>query len=358
MKGRVLVAGFATRHVAQSAFRAGYSVYAVDHFCDQDLHWYTEDRIRFDELEDLPVAIEDLCRRYRFDIIVMTSGAEDIASDIPVCGTSKEKVIRFLDKLEMQHFFEELKVPVAGLAKDGVYPAMIKPRRGSGGWRNTVAHSADETEAWKERYPGIKFLSQQLVNGVPSSVCCVADGGTCARAIATNEQLLRGKGESAFGFCGSVTPFYHPQSSRMIAIAETIAAASGCSGTVGIDFVAGQEPHVIEINPRFQATVDTIEMAMACNLFQIHVDACRGILPNAPLRPVMYAARRILFAEKDTHLRANLKHHSPIIADIPWPETFFEKDQAITSVYGWGETREAALTRLDKNITTIQQYLR
>jgi predicted ATP-grasp superfamily ATP-dependent carboligase len=99
-------------------------------------------------------------------------------------------------------------------------------------------------------------------------------------------------------------------------------------------------------------------MAMACNLFQIHVDACRGILPNAPLRPVMYAARRILFAEKDTHLRANLKHHSPIIADIPWPETFFEKDQAITSVYGWGETREAALTRLDKNITTIQQYLR
>ena len=37
VKGRILVAGFATRHVAQSAALAGYEVCAVDHFCDQDL---------------------------------------------------------------------------------------------------------------------------------------------------------------------------------------------------------------------------------------------------------------------------------------------------------------------------------
>ncbi len=357
MKGRVLVAGFTTRHVAQSAFRAGYQVYAVDHFCDQDLTWYTEDRIRFNELEDLPSAIEDICRQYRFDLVVMTSGAEDLATGLPVCGTSKEKVIRFLDKLDMQHFFEELGVPVAGLAEEGEYPAMIKPRRGAGGWRNAIINSAGETETWRERYPGVRYLRQRLVNGMPSSVCCVADG-VRARAIATNEQLLRGKGESAFGFCGSVTPCDHPQSSRMIAIAETIAAASGCSGTVGIDFVAGKEPHVIEINPRFQATVDTVEMAMACNMFRLHVDACKGMVPDRPLVPAMYAARRILFAEKDKIIRTNLKQLSPIIADIPWPETFFEEEQAITSVYGRGETKEAALTILDKNITTVQQYLR
>ncbi|MFA5255043.1 MAG: ATP-dependent carboligase, partial [Methanoregula sp.] len=53
MKGRVLVAGFATRHVAQSAARAGYEVCAVDHFCDQDLFWCTEDRLKFGELDEL-----------------------------------------------------------------------------------------------------------------------------------------------------------------------------------------------------------------------------------------------------------------------------------------------------------------
>ena len=357
MKGRALVAGFATRHVAQSAFRANYLVYAVDHFCDQDLTWYTKDCIRFDELEELPSAIEEICGRHQFDLVVMTSGAEDLLTDLPVCGTSKEKVGRFLDKLEMQHFFEDLGVPVAGLAKDGEYPAMIKPRRGAGGWRNAISNSEQETAAWKDLYPDVRYLKQRLVQGVPSSVCCVADG-IRARAIATNEQLLRGEGGSAFGFCGSVTPFEHAHSSAMIAIAETIAAASGCSGTVGIDFVAGKEPYVIEINPRFQATVDTVEMAMGCNMFQLHADACQGVLPDIRPRPEKYAARRILFAEKDVSLRANLKHLYPIIADIPWPDAFFEEEQAITSVYGWGESKEAALTRLDKNITAVQQYLR
>jgi predicted ATP-grasp superfamily ATP-dependent carboligase len=357
MKGRVLVAGFATRHVAQSAFRANYLVYAVDHFCDQDLTWYTKDRIRFDELEELPSAIEEICGRHQFDLIVVTSGAEDLLTDLPVCGTSKEKVGRFLDKLEMQHFFEDLGVPVAGLAKEGEYPAMIKPRRGAGGWRNAIVNSEQETAAWKDLYPDVRYLRQRLVQGVPSSVCCVADG-IRARAIATNEQLLRGEGGSAFGFCGSVTPFEHAHSSAMIAIAETIAAASGCSGTVGIDFVAGKKPYIIEINPRFQATVDTVEMAMGCNMFQLHADACQGVLPDIRPRPEKYAARRILFAEKDVTISANLKHLYPIIADIPWPDAFFEEEQAITSVYGWGETKEAALSRLDKNITAVQQYLR
>jgi predicted ATP-grasp superfamily ATP-dependent carboligase len=347
MRGRVLVAGFATRHVAQSAFRANYQVYAVDHFCDQDLTWYTKDCIRFDELEEIPSAIEEICGRHQFDLVVMTSGAEDLPTDLPVCGTLKEKVRRFLDKLEMQHFFEDLGVPVAGLAKDGEYPAMIKPCRGAGGWRNAIVHSEQETAEWKDLYPNIQYLTQRLVQGVPSSVCCVADG-IRARAIATNEQLLRGEGGSLFGFCGSA----------MIAIAEMIAAASGCSGTVGIDFVAGKEPYVIEINPRFQATVDTVEKAMGCNMFQLHADACQGVLPDMRPGPKKYAARRILFAEKDVRIRANLKNLYPIVADIPWPDTFFEEEQAITSVYGWGESKEAALTRLDKNITAVQQYLR
>jgi predicted ATP-grasp superfamily ATP-dependent carboligase len=122
--------------------------------------------------------------------------------------------------------------------------------------------------------------------------------------------------------------------------------------------MAGKEPYVIEINPRFQATIDTVEMAMGCNMFQLHVDACKGMLPDTSFHSEMYAARRILFAERDIMIRTNLKHLFPIISDIPWPDSFFEEDQAIASVYGWGKTREAALTILDKNITTVQQYLR
>ena len=94
MKGRVLVAGFATRHVAESACRAGYDVCAVDHFCDQDLSWYTSDREKFEDLADLPDAIDTISKRHTFDFFVATSGAEDLPTVLPLCGTPPGKVSR------------------------------------------------------------------------------------------------------------------------------------------------------------------------------------------------------------------------------------------------------------------------
>jgi predicted ATP-grasp superfamily ATP-dependent carboligase len=354
----VLVAGFSTRHVARSAAGAGYEVCAVDHFCDQDLSWYTSDREKFEDLADLPDAIDRVCRRHRFDLFIATSGAEDLSVPLPPCGGSRAAVQRFLDKLDTQHFFEDMGVPVPRRVSPGEYPVMVKPRRGAGGWRNTIVNDADGLAAWEKTYPGIPYLSQEIVEGIPASVCCVTDG-VRAQAIAANEQLLQGNGESRFGFCGSVTPLDHPLRETMIALAERIAAASGCTGTIGIDFVLGHDTaFAIEVNPRFQGTIDTVEMAYGCNLFGYHVDACRGQLPPGPQPPRQVAARSILFADRDLTMSANLKHLAPFVADIPWPGTFFEADQAMISVFGWGETREDAFSLLDKHISTVRQYIR
>jgi hypothetical protein len=357
VKGRVLVAGFTTRHVAQSAALAGYEVCAVDHFCDQDLSWYTRDRIHFEDLADLPDAIARMGERYSFDFAIATSGAESLSFPVPLCGTPRERVERFLDKREMQHFFEDLSIPVPRVAAEGKYPVMAKPIRGAGGWRNAVLMDAASEKEWVSLYPDVPYIRQEVAEGIPASVCCVANG-TVARAIAVNEQVLRGEGESAFGFSGSITPFLHPASGEMIALAEKIAAASGCTGTLGIDFVIGRDtPRVIEVNPRFQGTLDTVEAAYGCSLFRFHVNACAGTLPVAP--PVQqFAARRILFADRDITLDTDLKVLAPSVSDIPWPGTFFEDGQAITSVSGTGPTRDAALDALDKNISTVRQYMR
>jgi hypothetical protein len=358
VKGKVLVAGFATRHVVQSAARAGYEVCAVDHFCDQDLCWNTIDREKFCDLADLPDAIHTICRRHSFDFFVVTSGAEELPTVLPLCGTPKEKIARFMDKLDIQHFFEANNVPVPRLLAAGEYPAMVKPRRGAGGWRNTIVRDAAGLSAWENLYPGTPSIHQEPVPGVPASVCCVTDGSR-ARAIATNEQILRGNGESMFGFSGSVTPFDHPLCDQMITLAEQIAAASGCIGTIGIDFVLGDKTaYAIEINPRFQGTIDTVEMAYGCNVFQCHIDACSGKLPMGVCSPRQVAARTILFAERDVVVTADLKHLLPYVADIPWPDTFFEEGQAVVSVYGQGPTRAAAFFMLDKHISTVRQYIR
>jgi predicted ATP-grasp superfamily ATP-dependent carboligase len=358
VKGRVLVAGFATRHVAQSASRAGWEVCAVDHFCDQDLTWCTKDREKFEELEDLPDAIARICTRHRFDFFVPTSSAETLPPPVPLLGTPAEHITRFLDKLDTQHFFESLGVPVPCLMPDGRYPAMVKPRTGSGGWRNAVIGSEAEMAVWSTLYEDVPYIRQEVVEGMPASVCCIADGSR-AMAIAANEQILRGSGESAFGFSGSVTPFVHPWGREMIALAERIAGASGCRGTIGIDFVVGKSgPVSIEVNPRFQGTVDTVEMACGCSLFDLHADACSGHMPEQRPDPQEVAARSIVFADRDMKVNVDLGKFREFVADIPWPGTFFEKDRAVVSVYGRGPTRDAALAMLDKHISTVRQYMR
>lgn len=355
MRGRVLVAGFATRHIAQSAYAAGYDVYAVDHFCDQDLLFYTRDAMAFEELGDLEGAVEEMCRRHSPDLVVAASGAEAMAGR-DLCGTPREKVGRFLDKLSTHQFFEETGIPTPHLLPRGHYPAMLKPRKGSGGWRNAIVHDDAEYCRWMEEFGDLPALSEEVVHGVPSSVCCLATGEN-AMAVAVNRQILRGAGDAAFGFSGSVTPFVNGAAPAMVRYAEHIAAKSGCIGTIGIDFVVGDTVHAIEVNPRFQATLDTIEIATGKNLFSAHVNACQGTLPHRRPACRQVAARKILFAERDTVVRPNLARFSPLIADIPWPGTSFEEGQAVVSVYGWGAVEGEAMAMLDKHIRAIQQYM-
>ncbi|MCC7565201.1 MAG: ATP-grasp domain-containing protein [Methanomicrobiaceae archaeon] len=357
MKGKVLVAGFATRHVACSAYRAGYAVYAVDHFCDRDLGWYTQECAKFEDLDQLHDQVLEMSARHAIDILVVTSGAESLGSIAPLYGTPRERIEPFLDKLDIQRFFEDLGIPAPPLSAEGECPAVVKPRRGAGGWRNAVIRTPEELTRWQENWPDVPYITQHLVGGTPASVSCIADG-TGARAVAINEQLQRGGEASPYGYSGSITPFFHPLAGRMAALAEQIAAASGCVGSVGIDFMVDRDRvWAIEINPRFQATLDTVEMATGCSVFEMHVDACRGRMPDRMPESRQVSVRSILFADRDMTAATDLSRLSPAVADIPWPGTSFEEGQAVISVYGWGRSREDALCMLDNTITTVHRYM-
>jgi len=352
----VLVAGYATRHVVSSAQRAGYRVVAVDHFCDLDSGWYAEDYVRFEELADLPGAIEEIRSRNRIDHLVLTSGAEScICPGISRAGTDPSIISRFIDKMETQAFFEGISVPHPCLGAHDQFPVMAKPITGAGGWRNAVISSGEEMEAWIEKID-LPYMTQELIAGVPASVSCLSDGRR-AVAVAANEQILRGDGEASFGFAGSITPCDHPLAGEMMDCAEKIAAATGCIGSIGVDFVLSDKAVAIEVNPRFQATLDTVESSTGLNLFALHMQACVGILPEKRPEPRRYAARRILFAEDDCIILRDLRRFGSFIADIPAIGTEFSKGDAIVSIFGYGDTRDGALRMLDNHISIIAPYL-
>lgn len=359
MKGRVIIAGFATRHVVESAFRAGYEVLAIDHFCDQDLHWYTKECHTFEELDEIPDLIESVAATTAVDHLILTSGVEDLQVALPVSGTPPEVAHRFLDKRLMQDFFERAGLPVPPLCADHDYPAFIKPLRGAGGWRNQLVSHEDEERAWNQLWDEpVPYLRQQPVAGIPCSVSCVADG-TRARALAVNAQLLRGgDGEKAYGFSGSLTPFDTNHCAALIKIAEQAAGLSGCVGSVGVDLMLdGDTIHIIEINPRFQATVDTVERATNQSVFACHMAACAGNLPEEMPRPTQVAIRSVLFADRDLTVGDDLKALAPAIADIPWPGTDIQEGSAIMSVYGTGATRDAAFAKLDTSISLVRRSI-
>ena len=358
MKGRILVAGFATRHVVSSAYAAGYEVCAIDHFCDQDLAWCTKEHQTFEELAELPDIIAKFCSRYTFDAIVTTSGAEDMDIGQPVCGTPPDVAARFCTKTSIQQFFEEYGFPVPPLLPGGEYPAFIKPDTGAGGWRNALAITPDDEAAWTECWPDTPYIRQMPVEGVPCSVSCIANG-TSARALSLNCQFNRGgEGERRFGFAGAITPFLPKERKDILALAEDIAAKSGCIGSLGIDFMLTDDGiRTIEINPRFQATLDIVEMSTGVNIFDLHRNAAQGIIPTSRPTQKTTAARSIIFAEHDCVVKDDLKSLHPDIADIPWPGTEIEEGNAVLSVYGRGANENEALAILDKTITRVRRYM-
>jgi predicted ATP-grasp superfamily ATP-dependent carboligase len=358
VSGRLLVAGFATRHIALSARRAGYGVVAVDHFCDLDLSGAVDACFRFETLEELSAIAARAAGEQDVTGFIAGSGAETLTLPVPLLGTPPATAARFLDKGETQSFLESLGVHVPRRLMPGTYPAMAKPVHGSGGWRNAVVGSDGELKAWANLFPDQPYLLQEVVAGVPASVSCIADGDR-AVAVATNRQLLRGGDGMGWGFAGSVTPCDHPKAGEMAEIAETIAGASGCVGAVGVDFVIPDEggPVAIEVNPRFQGTLETVEAATGENLVRLHLDACEGRLPGARPQVRQYAARRILFAERDVVVGTDLSCLGPIIADIPRPGTAIPVGGAVISVLASGPDEGGALALLDKHITAVRTYM-
>ncbi|HJJ35774.1 MAG TPA: ATP-grasp domain-containing protein [Methanocorpusculum sp.] len=357
MNKTLLVVGYATRHVAASAAAAGYTVYAVDHFCDQDLLSCTADHLTFDKQAELPFAMEQMIEKYHPDYVVTTSGAEllEIGNRL---GTSASVASIFMDKGKTQEFFERIGVPVPRIVQKGTYPAMAKTIGGAGGWRNQIVHSDAELAAWQEFVEGDPYILQEFVTGTPASVCCLVTPAGDACVIVSNQQILRGGDFCPFAFSGSVTPCPHPMAPRMMELGKKIAAASGCVGCIGIDFVLTEsEAYAIEINPRFQGTLETVETVTGENLFMLHKDACEGRLPQQEISADGYAVRRILVADDDLTVKADMLSLSDTVTDIPHPGSFFAKGKVVCSVMGKGNTVDEAYAALDKNIRVAVQYI-
>lgn len=380
----ILVIGFSTRNVVCSGKRAGYNMYALDAFCDHDLKKCADAAIQLNIEDGCDVKsiksekILELINSFKveFDAIIPGSGFETM--DIPSCKcpilrNDISTVQKVSDKSVFAGILEEMGLPHPRVfsynrKEDIEYPAMIKPASGGGGIFNQMVENENEMEAYMDHIENSEcglsktdMLIQEFITGIPTSVSVISTKEK-ANSIAVNEQLI---GTSwltnmPFAFCGNITPFKHQFTEKMKELAEKLVLKLGLVGSNGVDFLLTENgPVIIELNARFQGSLDTVELATGINVFDAHMKAFQGEMLSSEVSSEKYAGRVIIYGNRE--LKISEKMQKNIIemetADVPNVGHIAYADEPISSVLSSGDTKDEILSQLKDSVMFIRKSL-
>lgn len=338
---KLLVIGINVRHIACSAARAGHGVFAVDGYCDLDLQRCALETALLAQ-GGAEETIDSIVERVLPDAVVLGPGLEEARVEgVRVLNNPPERSALVSDKLWLARWLESKGFPFipTSPSPEGVaLPAVVKPRKGAGG----VGCRLVSSKAELLRDEGLIF--QELIEGRPASVSVISTGDE-ARALAANEQLIGAAwaGAEGFRYSGNITPLEQP-ASGLAEMAEEIVSRLGLVGCNGVDFLLTVEgPVVVEVNSRFQGSLDTVEFSTGMNVFQAHLEAFDGRLPARP-RPRLTAGRAIVFASRDLQIDEDLS--SPGTADVPRPGSRMKAGDPVLSLLATGKDRAEVLAQL------------
>ncbi len=339
---RILIAGLTTRALAESAVRAGAAIVTVDYFGDLD-------QVRLCETHSLrelgrgysAAAILEAARELDYEAIVYCGGLEnhpgvvaELARDRVLLGNAPDMLRRVRDPGALlsflaQHGFavpdtrgESDPLPVAGRW-------LSKPARGGGG--QGVRH-------WDGQPPAGTQILQELVEGVSASAAFVADGRRNV-VLAWTAQLHAPR---SFRYAGNVMPLDGPAAARqeVAGIADALTREYGLRGLNGFDFILrGDRPVVLEVNPRYCASMELVERASGASVFGLHLAACRGQLPGPAAEPSGVWGKAIVYATRTVAAPDTTAWLAGGVRDVPHPGEIIRAGHPICTVLASAPTR-------------------
>ncbi|KUO40749.1 MAG: hypothetical protein AVW06_02140 [Hadesarchaea archaeon DG-33-1] len=370
----LMVVGVNTRPIVKSAKALGLKTIAVDCFGDVDLAAYADTLFSVRPLEargspkefKRPNLFELSLRALEIhdvDAIFLTSGMEHNPTFIQELGKKAEiignnpihlKLCR--DKEKLFRIANRLGIPcpqtkkvrrlsdALNAAEEIGYPAVLKPAFGGGGIAIRLARSPEELERFFGRVlragDGRTVYMQQYVRGIDASASVLSNGNE-ARCLTVNEQIVGDKrlgSPRPFGYCGNMIPL---DAGRELVVkiaehSEALCREIGLVGSNGVDFVLSKDPYLMEINPRFQNTIDCVEGLLGINLVEEHIRSCRGKLGKYS-QPKGHSVKLILYAKE--HVKIPDLKRFPSIVDIPRKGSIVRKGRPLCSVLKFGKSR-------------------
>jgi predicted ATP-grasp superfamily ATP-dependent carboligase len=358
-RGRVVVAGVATRALACSAVRAGYQVTAVDAFGDLDLCAVADViPVRREDGKFSAMSAARAAQRVAGGMAAYTSNFENYPEAVAFLAEGRlllgntpsvlrqiRNPITLMRALSRREFAVPFTRASAPASPRGNW--LLKTRRSGGG------HG---TSPWTSGAVPRSAYLQSRIAGIPGSITFVANGRH-AVPLGISRQLVGDPtfGSQGFRYCGSLLaaparglfPRHGEITATARALAEAVTEEFGLIGLNGVDFIARDGvPYPIEVNPRYAASMELVERTADVSLFEFHARACAGALPAEPPGGRSVAGKAIVFARRTVTLGDTRDWPSRGIADVPHPGETITQGRPICTVFAEGRTAEECLIRL------------
>ena len=369
MNGKpLIVIGFSARAAAFSAHRAGYAPYWIDHFGDEDLR----EQFPGQAAPDYPDGLVE-CLRQAPDAPFMFTGAlenhpgvlEQLARQRPLLGNASRACLQARDPVALGKAWRRNNIPAPKMLSAGAKPPpdrnwLAKPLRGAGGMgiRPYDGQPVADNCYLQERLPGAVF----------SAVFIGVRRG--CRLLGVTRQLV-GLPEfhaSPFSYCGSIGPVALSASERAQwqALGAVLSREFALTGLFGVDAVKrGDEICPVEVNPRYTASVEVLELGAGPRAVALHCAACHR--EPAPVEPpprhwllgkaYLFAPADLVFKTLPPTLSTDGETDFFSTADLPAQGARIKKGHPILTIIAGGNALDEIRQTLVRISERVYQYL-
>lgn len=401
---KLLVIGFNTRPLAESAARAGYNFISADFFGDLDhsllcpvysprrpLEGFPSgDEINMERLSQWGIF---LARQGAWDHLVYSAGFENrpdllkalLANGGRLLGNSPRSLEAVRDPRTLFNVLSSAGYHVPktysddGQALEGGKRWIIKPFKSGGGHGVRLKNPG-------EKVPEDSFC-QEYIAGRQCSFTFVADGKK-SLVLGLTEQLA-GTGlyeERDFSYLGNIFPLDVAEAGEIFETAQKIAQrlteAFSLKGLNGVDFVFdGKNSWIIEVNPRHSASMELLDQAYGLPLFQLHLLATKGNWHEVEKavgqlaikeicqaraafwgKKIIYTGSAVMVKPLDSNLYASdqdwaRRMFSLGLRDLPFPGEIISAGGPVATAVARGKSRAACLKALERTADLMREQL-
>lgn len=377
----VIIVGASARSAAFSAIRAGLRPICFDQFADIDLRAVAP-VVRVDEYPNgLMAALE----QYPPLPVIYTGAMENhpqvlsaIAARQPLLGNNSDIVHAVRDPLQVHEVLTGVNMPCLEVRDESDPPPadgkwLLKPRHGSGG-RGIVIWDEGATDSLTLQEP---HYFQQKASGTRVSAVFVGteDPGSL-RYVGLTRQLMGRPDLNAgpYNWCGSVGPIIMDPGGEILVrrTGAVLAHQFGLRGIFGCDFVMenATTPLLTEVNPRYTASVEVLEVLAETNLIHDHCQATGFEMPEGRDARVLAAPRGavlgklLLYADRDV-IMPDISSWQltgpfgpiPAYADVPASGTFTAEGSPVCTVLAAAADINQCIDYMHRRTTDVAAVL-